>query len=144
MLLLGFVYLLVRRVISPRIPLSYLGTAALISLLFYPAGVNPLMWTAYQLLSGGLIMGAIIFRHRSHHHPRHTPGADYVWCGMRPSYHAAAVSRLLPGRCGLGNSDHELPGMAHGPDGSAPSVRHRQLYGHPQLGGRSTQQPVGN
>ena len=61
MLLLGFVYLLVRRVISPRIPLSYLGTAALISLLFYPAGVNPLMWTAYQLLSGGLIMGAIFF-----------------------------------------------------------------------------------
>ena len=61
MLLLGFVYLLVRRVISARIPLAYLGTAALISLLFYPAGVSPLMWTAYQLLSGGLIMGAIFF-----------------------------------------------------------------------------------
>ena len=61
MLLLGFVYLLVRRVISARIPLAYLGTAALISLLFYPSGVNPLTWTAYQLLSGGLIMGAIFF-----------------------------------------------------------------------------------
>ncbi len=61
MLLLGFVYLLLRRVISARIPLAYLGTVVLISLLFYPAGINPLVWTAYQLLSGGLIMGAIFF-----------------------------------------------------------------------------------
>ena len=61
MLLLGFVYLLLRRVISARIPLAYLGTVALISLLFYPTGINPLVWTAYQLLSGGLIMGAIFF-----------------------------------------------------------------------------------
>ena len=61
MLLLGFVYLLLRRVISARIPLAYLGTVVLISLLFYPAGISPLMWTAYQLLSGGLIMGAIFF-----------------------------------------------------------------------------------
>ena len=61
MLLLGFAYLLLRRVISARIPLAYLGTVVLISLLFYPSGINPLLWTAYQLLSGGLIMGAIFF-----------------------------------------------------------------------------------
>ena len=61
MLLLGFVYLLLRRVISARVPLAYLGTVALISLLFYPSGVNPLLWAAYQLLGGGLIMGAIFF-----------------------------------------------------------------------------------
>ena len=60
-LLLGFVYLLLRRVISARIPLAYLGTAAALCLIFYPAGVNPLVWTAYQLLSGGLLMGAIFF-----------------------------------------------------------------------------------
>lgn len=34
MLLLGGVYLVGRRVISPRIPLSYLGTVALLTLLF--------------------------------------------------------------------------------------------------------------
>lgn len=61
MLLLGFAYLLLRKVISPRIPLAYLGTVALIALLFYPAGINPLLWCAYQLLGGGLIMGAIFF-----------------------------------------------------------------------------------
>ena len=61
MLLLGFSYLLLRRVISPRITLSYLGSAALIALLFFPTGVNPLMWAAYQLLGGGLIMGAVFF-----------------------------------------------------------------------------------
>lgn len=61
MLLLGFAYLLLRKVISPRIPLAYLGTVALIALLFYPEGINPLLWCAYQLLGGGLIMGAIFF-----------------------------------------------------------------------------------
>lgn len=60
-LLMGFVYLLMRRVISPRIPLAYLGTVALVSLLFYPSGIDPLRWTAYQLLGGGLIMGAVFF-----------------------------------------------------------------------------------
>ena len=60
-LLLGFGYLLLRRVISPRVPLAYWGTAAALCLVFYPAGVNPLVWTAYQLLSGGLLMGAVFF-----------------------------------------------------------------------------------
>ena len=61
MLLLGFGYLLLRKVISPRVPLAYLGTAAVLSLLFCPAGINPFLWTACQLLSGGLIMGAVFF-----------------------------------------------------------------------------------
>ena len=61
MLLLGLVYLLLRRIISPRIPLSYLGTVAVIALLSSPNGVSPLIWTAYQLMGGGLLMGAIFF-----------------------------------------------------------------------------------
>ena len=51
-LLLGGVYLVIRRVISPIIPCVYLGTAALMSLII---GADPL----YQLLSGGLLLGAI-------------------------------------------------------------------------------------
>lgn len=58
MLLLGMVYLLLRRVISARIPLSYLGTVAVISLMSSPNGISPLTWTAYQLMGGGLLMGA--------------------------------------------------------------------------------------
>ena len=61
MLLAGGLYLVARHVISPRIPLAYLGTAAVISLLFHPAGINPFAWAAYQLLSGGILMGAVFF-----------------------------------------------------------------------------------
>lgn len=51
-LILGGVYLVIRRVISPIIPCVYLATAALMSLV---VGADPL----YQLLSGGLLLGAI-------------------------------------------------------------------------------------
>lgn len=61
MLLLGLVYLLLRRVISLRIPLSYLGTVAVIALLSSPEGAFPLVWTAYQIMGGGLLMGAVFF-----------------------------------------------------------------------------------
>lgn len=60
-LLLGLAYLLLRRVISPRVPAAYLGTVALAALLFCPQGVNPLLWAAYQLLGGGLFLGAFFF-----------------------------------------------------------------------------------
>lgn len=61
MLLLGLVYLLLRRVISARVPAAYLGTVALAALVFHPAGVSPVVWAGYQLLSGGLLLGAIFF-----------------------------------------------------------------------------------
>ena len=54
----GGVYLVIRRVISPRIPLAYLGAVALITLVFPKAG-SGLEWMAYSLLSGGVMLGAI-------------------------------------------------------------------------------------
>ena len=51
-LIAGGVYLVIRRVISPIIPCVYLATAALMSLI---VGLDPL----YQLLSGGMLLGAI-------------------------------------------------------------------------------------
>ena len=50
-ILIGGVYLIARRVISPVIPVTYLATAALFSALF---GRDPL----FDLLSGGLLLGA--------------------------------------------------------------------------------------
>ena len=50
-ILLGGVYLIVRRVISPVIPVTYLATAAVFSFLL---GRDPL----FDLLSGGLMLGA--------------------------------------------------------------------------------------
>lgn len=54
----GGVYLLIRRVITPRIPVAYLGTVALLALLFPKAG-SGVEWMLYQLLGGGLMLGAI-------------------------------------------------------------------------------------
>ena len=61
MLLLGGLYLFLRRVISLRVPGSYLGTVALLSLLLCPDGAEPLRWAACQLLGGGLLLGAFFF-----------------------------------------------------------------------------------
>ncbi len=58
LLLLGLLWLLYRRVITLRIPLSYIGTVAVLSFLFPRAG-DRLAWTAYQLCGGGLMLGAI-------------------------------------------------------------------------------------
>ena len=58
LLLLGFVYLLIRRVLNPRIPLCFIGTVALLTFLF-PMGNDRVTWMAAQLCSGGLMLGAI-------------------------------------------------------------------------------------
>ena len=57
-LLVGFIYLLCRRVIKPWITLSIFATVALTSLIFW--GINPERFTdpIFNLLSGGLILGA--------------------------------------------------------------------------------------
>ena len=57
-LLAGGVYLVVRKVISPRIPLAYLGTVALVTLVFHKTE-DALLWMLYQLFSGGVMLGAI-------------------------------------------------------------------------------------
>lgn len=57
-LLLGGVYLVVRKVISPRIPLAYLGSVALLTLIFHRTG-NAFAWMLYSLLGGGVMLGAI-------------------------------------------------------------------------------------
>ena len=59
MILLGGVYLVLRKVISPRIPLCFLGTVAALTYLFPQGGNDPKTWMLYQLLSGGLMLGAV-------------------------------------------------------------------------------------
>ena len=58
LLLLGLLYLLARKVITLRIPLSFIGTVAVLTVLF-PQGNNNLQWMIAQLFSGGLFLGAI-------------------------------------------------------------------------------------
>ena len=56
-LLIGAAYLVLRGVISLRIPLSYIGTVALLSLIF-PKTDSRWLWMCYQVTGGGLILGA--------------------------------------------------------------------------------------
>lgn len=57
-LLIGFAYLLIRKVISWRIPVFVMASASLLSLIFFRAG-TPVQWMLYTLFSGGLMLGAI-------------------------------------------------------------------------------------
>ena len=57
-LLAGGAYLVYRKVISVRIPAAYLGTVAVLTLIFHKTDV-PIDWMLYSLFSGGLMLGAI-------------------------------------------------------------------------------------
>lgn len=58
MLLIGGVYLIWRKVISWHTPVAYIGTVALITFLFPQSG-DGLTYMLYNVLGGGLILGAI-------------------------------------------------------------------------------------
>lgn len=57
-LLLGGVFLVARKVISPKIPLAYLGSVAVMTLIFSKTG-SPVAWMLYSVLGGGVMLGAI-------------------------------------------------------------------------------------
>ena len=63
-ILIGLVYLLIKRSIDYRIVVSYLGTFGVLMLLAglavwtHNSAVNPFNFTLYQLLSGGVLFGA--------------------------------------------------------------------------------------
>ena len=71
-LIIGFVYLLVRKVIRPHIPLAILGTVVVLTTIFSLA--NPAQFTGplFNLLTGGLLLGAIFM------------ATDYVTSPMAP------------------------------------------------------------
>ena len=58
-LIAGGIYLLWRKVITINIPLAYILTVAVITFAFPMGGVARLDWMLYQVLSGGLMLGAI-------------------------------------------------------------------------------------
>ncbi len=72
-LIAGFIYLLVKKVIRPHITLSILGTVALLTTIFWL--INPARFTGpgFNLLTGGLLLGAIFM------------ATDYVTSPMSPA-----------------------------------------------------------
>ena len=58
-LLVGGVYLLIRKVISWQIPVAYIGTVAVLTLIAAPAGIDNVQYMLYNVFGGGLMLGAI-------------------------------------------------------------------------------------
>ncbi len=58
LLIVGGIYLIVRRVITWHIPAVYIGTVALISYMFPQNAADRVEFVAYELICGGLMLGA--------------------------------------------------------------------------------------
>ena len=58
LLLIGFAYLVFRKVLTVRIPAAYIGTVAVLAFLF-PQGNSRIDWMLAQILGGGLMLGAL-------------------------------------------------------------------------------------
>ena len=58
-LLVGGVYLLIRKVISWQIPVAYIGTVAILTLIAAPAGIDNVQYMLYNVFGGGLMLCAI-------------------------------------------------------------------------------------
>lgn len=80
-LILGGVYLVIRKVISPIIPLTYIGTVAV--LMFIKGGAD-LGYVAYQVMGGGLLLGAIFMATDYSTSPINTKGKIIfgIGCGL--------------------------------------------------------------
>ena len=82
-LLAGGAYLVARKVISIRIPAAYLGTVAVLTLVFSQTG-DPISWMLYSLLSGGVMLGAIFMATDYATSPATAMGQVYygIGCGV--------------------------------------------------------------
>ena len=86
-LLIGGAYLVYRKVISLRIPVAYLGTLAVLTLVFSKTDA-PVMWMLYSLCSGGVMLGAIFMATDYATSPA-TPMGQIVYgigCGALPVF----------------------------------------------------------
>lgn len=84
LLLVGGIYLLLRKVIAWQIPVAFLGTVAVLTFLFPRGDMGRLSFAVASLCSGGLILGAFFM------------ATDYVTSPVTP------LGRLLYGiGCGL-------------------------------------------
>ena len=91
-IVLGFVYLVVTKTISPAIPLSYVGSM----FVFYLIATGSVHESLVEVLSGGLLFGAVFM------------ATDYVTSPLYPEGQAAV--RHLPGRRYI---CHPLLGQLH-------------------------------
>ena len=117
-ILVGFIYLLARKVIRPHITLSIWATVIVFSGIFWL--INPDQYTdpLFNLLTGGL---CDISNERQ--------GRYCVRCGYRASYHADKIFRLISGRRIIRHPHNELSGAAHQQGVQTEKIREGIDYG---------------
>lgn len=83
-LLVGGVYLLIRKVISWQIPVAYIGTVAILTLIAAPAGMDNVQYMLYNVFGGGLMLGAIFMATEYATSPVTKPGQLIfgIGCGL--------------------------------------------------------------
>ena len=79
-LIVGGLYLLWRKVITINIPAAYILTVAVITFLFPMGDVSRIDWMLSQVLSGGLMLGAIFM------------ATDYVTSPVTPRARSSSAS----------------------------------------------------
>ena len=115
-LLAGGAYRRYRRVISIRIPAAYIGTVAVLTLLFHKTDA-PVQWMLYHLFSGGLMLGAIFMATDYATSPATPVGhiLSGIGCGALTVIfrYYGLLLRSVPGRRYLCHSDHECLCLVH-------------------------------
>lgn len=86
MLLLGFIYLLIRRVVDWKIPVTYIAVFALLTFLFgdNQTGLDQISYTLLHITTGGLFLGAF-FMATDYVTTPTTPAGQYIFglgCGI--------------------------------------------------------------
>ncbi len=83
-LLLGGAYLLWRKVIRLRIPMAYILTVAVITVIFPRGDIGNLQWMLYEVLGGGIMLGAF-FMATDYVTSPNTPKGELIYgigCGL--------------------------------------------------------------
>jgi len=123
-LLIGGVYLLCRKVITWHIPVSFIGTVALLTLIFGSkngGGYTHVEWMLDNLLSGGLLLGAFFMATDYSTSPRHRSRPHHLRRRLRRADRAHPRVRRLPGGRFFCHPHHEL--LRSGCSTSTPSRR---------------------
>ena len=108
-IIIGFIYLLARKVIRPHITLSIWVTVFVFSGIMWL--IDPAVYTdpIFNLLTGGILLGSVFMHgNRLCDISYEYIGRYRIRCGHRTHHYAHQVFRSISGRSFIRNPDHEL------------------------------------
>ena len=127
LLIIGGLYLLYKKVITWHIPAAYLGTVAVITFLFpHMEGISRLQFTAYNLFSGGLMLGAIFMATDYATKPRDAERENHFRRRLRSADRVYPLFRRLSGRRILCHTAYEFSDLVYRQTHNPHKVRRRE------------------